>query len=82
MVRTPDSLEAQLLRLPAADRARLAELLLESLDAEEGSAPPADAEAAWAAEAERRLAELRDGRVAGIPANEVFAQVGRRFAVD
>ena len=54
MVRTPDSLEAQLLRLPAADRARLAELLLESLDADEGSALPADADAAWAAEAERR----------------------------
>lgn len=80
MVRTPDSLEAQLLRLPAADRARLAELLLESLDPEEGSAPPADAEAAWAAEAERRLAELRDGTVTGIPADEVFARVTRQLA--
>ena len=80
MVRTPDSLESQLLRLPAADRARLAALLLESLEAAEGSAPPADADAAWAAEAERRLAELREGTVAGIPADEVFARVARRVA--
>ena len=78
MVRTPDALESQLLRLPAADRARLAALLLESLDAEGGSS--ADADAAWAAEAERRLAELREGTVAGLPADEVFARVARRVA--
>ncbi len=78
MVLTPDSIEAQLLRLPAADRARLAALLLESLDAEESSALTAEADAAWSAEAERRLAELRAGTVAGIPADEVFARVRRR----
>ena len=32
MVRSSDSLESQLLTLPPADRARLAELLLASLD--------------------------------------------------
>lgn len=78
MVRTPDALESQLLRLLAVDRARLAALLLESLDAEVASAPEADA--AWATEAERRLAELRDGTVAGIRADAVFARVARRVA--
>lgn len=46
----------------------------------EGRAPPADADAARATEAERRLAELRAGTVAGIAADEVFAQIARRLA--
>jgi len=75
MVRSPDVLEAQLLRLPPADRARLAELLLTSLD--EGEEP--GAEAAWAEEAERRLADLRAGTVAGIPAADVFARAAARL---
>lgn len=75
MVRSPNSLEAQLLRLPPGDRARLAELLLTSLD--EAAEP--DAEAAWAAEAERRLTDLRAGTVAGLPAADVFARAAARL---
>ena len=70
----PDSLEAQLLRLPASDRARLAELLLGSLEE-----PEPDVDAAWAAEAERRYAELAAGQVAGIPAEQVFAELEAEF---
>lgn len=66
----PESLEAQLLQLPASDRARLAELLLGSLDADDD-----DVDAVWADEAERRYGELAAGRVAGIPAEQVFAEV-------
>jgi putative addiction module component (TIGR02574 family) len=68
----PDSIEAQLLRLPPRDRARLAELLLASL--EEGP-PDEGADEAWAAEAERRYRELAAGEVAGIPAADVYATV-------
>jgi putative addiction module component (TIGR02574 family) len=75
MVRSTDSLESQLLTLPPADRARLVEVLLASLDQEGESGPMAEIEAAWAAEAERRLAELRAGTVAGIPAEQVFSSV-------
>lgn len=71
----PDSLEAELLRLPARDRARLAELLLASLDEE---AEP-DVDEAWAAEGERRLAELRAGTVTGIPAADVHARIEARL---
>ena len=53
MVKSPEQLEAQLLTLPPADRARLAE-------------------------GERRLAELRAGSVAGVPAAQVFARVPPR----
>lgn len=80
MVRSTDSLESQLLTLPPADRARLVEVLLESLDQEAESGPVAEIEAAWAAEAERRLAELRDGTVAGVPAEQVFADIRSKLA--
>ena len=75
MVRSPDTLERELLRLPKPDRARLAQVLLTSLDAEAASVSPAEVEAAWETEIARRVAELRDGTVAGIPAAQVFAEV-------
>ena len=75
MVRSPDTLESELLRLPPAVRARLAEVLLASLDADAKAGPAAEVEAAWEAEVARRVEELRSGTVAGIPADEVFAEV-------
>lgn len=79
MVHLTDALESQLLTLPPADRARLAELLVASLDAEVESGPAAEIEAAWFAEAERRLSEYRRGTVAGIPAAQVFAAVREKL---
>jgi putative addiction module component (TIGR02574 family) len=61
-------LEAEALRLPRRERARLAERLISSLDQE----ADLDTETLWLAEAERRLDELESGRVAGIPAERVF----------
>lgn len=78
MARNADDFESQLLDLPATDRARLAEVLLASLEHVEAGVSSADLEAAWIAEGERRLAELRSGTVAGIPAAEVFGRIGRR----
>lgn len=49
------------------DRATLAGLLIESLEGE----PDPDVEAAWAAEIERRVAELDAGAVKTIPWEEV-----------
>ncbi len=62
-------LQAEVLKLPSHERARLAELLISSLD-EEG-----EIEAAWADEAERRYRDLCSGAVEGIPAEEVLARV-------
>lgn len=53
---TPDILD-DLLRLPAVDRARLAQELLRSLD----DGDDADASERWDAELERRAAEVRAG---------------------
>ena len=54
--------------LSPRERARLAERLILSLDDE----VEPDAEAAWAQESERRLDELRSGKVKGRSAASVF----------
>ena len=53
--------------LSEADRAALAGLLIESLEGE----PDPDVEGAWAAEIEKRVAELDAGTVKSIPWEEV-----------
>ena len=61
-------IESKAMRLSARERARLAERLISSLDED----VDADAEAAWVQEAERRLDELRTGKVKGRAAASVF----------
>jgi len=63
-------LESKALKLSPRERARLAERLIASLDNE----ADADAEAVWVREAERRLDELRTGRVKGRSAASVFRE--------
>ena len=63
-----DEIVADAMKLPLRDRVRLAQRLVSSLDDQIET----DAEALWAAEAERRLEELRTGRVKGIDAAEAF----------
>ena len=72
--RNAQALADQLLSLPSTDRARLASLLLASLEERDVGAA-----AAWDAEVDRRAADLESGRVAGIAATEVFAEVERRL---
>ena len=73
--RNPAALADQLLALPSADRARLAELLLASLEDRDETAS-----ADWDVELARRGAELEQGQVVGIPAADVFADIERRLA--
>jgi putative addiction module component (TIGR02574 family) len=70
-----DDLFRQALQLTEAERAELAELLLESIE------PPLDPEIekAWLAEAERRLAEIESGACQPIPWEQVMARVRRRI---
>jgi putative addiction module component (TIGR02574 family) len=60
-------IESRALRLPRRERARLAQRLISSLDQEVNP----DVDKLWLREAQRRLRELRSGRVAGIPADKV-----------
>jgi putative addiction module component (TIGR02574 family) len=73
MKREPAKILKDALALPAKARAALAGSLLESLDTEVDE----DAEAAWATELNRRVAELDSGVVKTIP----WAEIRRRLAV-
>jgi putative addiction module component (TIGR02574 family) len=68
MTRAGRELESKALRLPRKERARLAQRLISSLDPE----VDADVERLWLQEAERRLGELKAGKVAGLPAEKVI----------
>lgn len=69
---TTDQIEQELLKLPASDRARLAERLIASLDED------TEIEAAWVAEIRRRDAELKTGTVESIPLEDALASIRER----
>jgi putative addiction module component (TIGR02574 family) len=71
-----ETLKAEALRLPAAERAQLAAELLESLDTREAG----DVEQLWAAEAERRYQAYKSGQARGIPWEEAMREAKRRLA--
>jgi putative addiction module component (TIGR02574 family) len=71
---TREALEAQLLRLPAEERAHLARVLIESLDDQ------AELDPSWLEEAQRRAAELHSGTVQAVPAAKALAEARRRLA--
>ncbi len=73
MSSTVEALEAEALQLPEADRARLIERLIASLDADP------DVEEAWAAEVERRHAEVESGKVSLRPGPEALAKLKGEF---
>lgn len=73
-MKTAGTLTEQALRMKAGQRARLAHVLIQSLDADSD----ADAEQQWDAEIGRRVREIQQGRVRGIPARKVFAHRPRR----
>jgi putative addiction module component (TIGR02574 family) len=60
--------ETRALRLPRRERARLAQRLISSLDQDVSP----DVDKLWLREAERRLRELKTGKVAGIAAEKVM----------
>lgn len=70
-----EALIEEAISLPVEERTRLAESVLQSLNA-----PDAAVDAAWAAEASRRLDELRSGQVQAIPGEVVFERIRQRLA--
>jgi putative addiction module component (TIGR02574 family) len=63
-----DVLEAEALKLTPEERARLADRLIASLSDD------AEIDEAWAAEVERRIAEIEAGRAPVVPAAEAIAR--------
>lgn len=68
-----DELSARAKALPAEDRARLIEELLDSLQGESNVA----AQAAWEQEVERRVFELDSGAVGLVASEDVHAEAAR-----
>ena len=64
--------------LPAPERLKLARILLDLSEAT--ATPPDEMQAAWDKEIERRLHELRSGKVQGVPLDEVKRRIEARFA--
>ena len=73
MASSIEIIEAEALRLSAAERARLIERLIASLDVDPG------VEEAWAAEVERRNSEVENGKVALLPGPEAIAKLKALF---
>ena len=71
MATNVERLVEQALKLPSASRARLANLLVESLDADELGR----IDRLWVAEAKRRRDEVRTGRVKPIPGDQALRKV-------
>ena len=73
MSATVEEIKAEALNLPTGQRARLVEKLIASLDADP------DIENAWAAEVERRHAEIESGLVSLLPGAETLAKLKAEF---
>lgn len=71
MATTVEKLVEQAMMLPGESRARLADLLVESLDAEDLGR----IDRLWAAEAIRRRDEVRAGLVETVPGEEALRKV-------
>lgn len=69
-IMSTEELLAEALRLPRAERARVVEELLASLEE-----PADDVAAAWAAELERRSREVAEGRVPTVAWDTVRAEI-------
>lgn len=70
---TTDQIEQELLKLPTAERARLAERLIASLDED------AEIEEAWIEEVRRRDQEIQSGAVETIPLEDALTSIRERF---
>jgi putative addiction module component (TIGR02574 family) len=64
-------LEEKVRSLSQSDKAALIRVLIGELD----GPPEPDVEQAWIAEAKRRHQELLDGRVKGVPGEQVFKNI-------
>lgn len=68
-----ETLQAEVLRLPPADRAKLLDRLIASLDVDSG------VEAAWDKLADEREQELVSGIATAVPLDVVIARLEARF---
>lgn len=71
MLTLSPKVEQEVLLLPSDERLALIDKLIASLNLP----TQADIDKLWAEEAEKRIQELDEGKVQGIPGEEVFAKI-------
>jgi len=72
---TAEEIVAEALKLEPKSREELAKKLLRSLDEGEQELSEEECEKAWLKVSERRLQELREGKVKAIPGEEVMKEL-------
>jgi len=65
------------MKLPAAERLKLARIMLDMSEAD--IEPTDEVQSAWDKEIEQRLQELRSGQAKGVPLKEVQRKIKARF---
>jgi len=70
---TLEQIAREALLLTPAQRAELADFLVESLE----STPPDEVQRLWIEEANKRLEEVRSGKVKTVPGEDVLAEARR-----
>lgn len=73
MMKTTELID-EVASLPVEERARVVDTLLRSLNA-----PESVIDSAWMDVAQRRLDELRAGRVEAVPGDAVFERIRQRY---
>jgi putative addiction module component (TIGR02574 family) len=73
MMKTTELID-EVASLPVEERARVVDTLLRSLNA-----PESAIDSAWMEVAQRRLDELRAGRVEAVPGEAVFERIRQRY---
>ncbi len=76
MTQVAEKLKHKLAELAVEDRAELAQFLIGSLD----GASDAGSSTAWHAEVSRRIAEIKSGSVIGLPAEDVFESIRKKYS--
>ncbi len=72
---TTKQIVAAALKLPPRKRAALASRLILSLEKEKQDLSPEEWEKVWGEEADRRIRQLREGKVQEIPGKEVMREL-------
>ena len=75
MTEIAEKLKAELSQLAAEDRAELAYYLIRSLDDEDKGS----VQSAWEAELEQRWRDMESGAITGVPAEDVFAEMRKKY---
>ena len=76
MTQVAEKLKHKLAELAVEDRAELAQFLIGSLD----GAADAGLSTAWHAEVSRRVEEIESGSAIGLPAEDVFESIRKKYS--